>query len=97
MRDMSNTGADFLLMMADVLLSGAVLRGQIIVLDNAAIHHCEENALLLSSFLDISGCRFVFLPTYSPEFNPCELLFAMSKRYMMDQRWPRPGSFRNAI
>jgi len=29
--------------------------------------------------------RIVFLPTYSPELNPCEFVFAQVKRYLRDR------------
>jgi transposase len=47
----------------------------VLVLDNLAVHHCPE-------FLDIleaKGYRWVFLPPYSPEWNPIENLFSQLK------------------
>jgi len=56
------------------------------VLDNARIHKADgirDDLLLL---LTSCGVRLVFMPTYSPELSPCELVFAQSKRYLRDNR-----------
>lgn len=44
--------------------------GQVLVLDNARIHKKRELELRL--LLARKGCRLVFLPPYSPEWNPIE-------------------------
>ena len=36
----------------------------------------------LRLFLAATGVRLLFLPTYSPELNPCELVFAMIKNHV---------------
>ena len=48
--------------------------GDIIVFDNAAFHH-NEGGYILAEWLDERGIDVVYLPVYSPEFNPCELVF----------------------
>ena len=48
--------------------------GDIIVLDNCPIHH-NEGGYHLSEWLYSLGIDVVYLPVYSPEFNPCELVF----------------------
>jgi transposase len=45
-----------------------------VILDNAAIHH-NRAGQALGEFLDDIGCTAVYLPTYSPEFNPAENVF----------------------
>ena len=47
----------------------------VIILDNAAIHHVEEIERLLQGV----GVLIHFLPPYSPDFNPIELLFSKVK------------------
>ena len=44
--------------------------GQVVILDNARIHKKRECELRL--LLARAGCRLVFLPPYSPEWNPIE-------------------------
>ncbi len=55
--------------------------GDHIILDNCAIHHFEGGQIL-GEWLDEIGCTLVYLPTYSPEFNPAELVFNKLKRMM---------------
>ena len=45
--------------------------------------------------LDGVGARLVFLPTYSPELNPCELVFGQVKNYLPFRRGHR--SFLNEM
>jgi transposase len=50
--------------------------GQIVVLDNLSVHKSARARTLVEA----AGCRLVFLPTYSPDFNPIELAFAKTKQ-----------------
>ena len=52
--------------------------GQIIIMDNASFHKSIETELLIEQ----SGCLLLFLPPYSPEFNPIEHTWASLKRYI---------------
>jgi len=49
---------------------------QTVVMDNAAIHKSHETQHLLQQ----AGCRVLFLPPYSPDFNPIEKTFGVLKR-----------------
>lgn len=49
--------------------------GQVVVLDNLAVHKGAEARALVEA----RGCRFLFLPAYSPDRNPIELAFAKLK------------------
>ena len=49
---------------------------QTIVMDNAAIHKSRETRELLEK----AGCLLLFLPPYSPDFNPIEKTFGVLKR-----------------
>jgi transposase len=51
--------------------------GQVLVLDNAGIHKKRELELRL--LLARQGCRLVFLPPYSPEWNPIENAWSKMK------------------
>ena len=58
-----------------------VLRsGDVIVLDNASIHRAKEIRVYLFKLLRSVGCSILYMPTYSPELNPCELVFAQTKK-----------------
>jgi len=50
-------------------------RGQVVVLDNLSAHKGERVRQLIEG----TGCRLLFLPPYSPDFNPIELAFAKLK------------------
>jgi len=49
--------------------------GQIVVLDNLSVHKSARARALIGAV----GCQVVFLPTYSPDFNPIEHAFAKIK------------------
>jgi len=49
--------------------------GSILVLDNWTVHHGEE----ITDLIEAHGSELFYLPTYSPDFNPIEYLFAKVK------------------
>lgn len=54
----------------------------VLVLDNWSVHHGEEVRALVERF----GCELLYLPTYSPDFNPIEHLFAKIKAFVKHLR-----------
>jgi transposase len=50
--------------------------GQIVVLDNLSVHKSAPARRLIEA----AGCQLVFLPSYSPDFNPIEPAFAKTKQ-----------------
>jgi transposase len=63
--------------------------GQVVILDNARIHHVTlEDGRNIHMLLKNIGCRALFLPPYSPELNKIEPLWAWIKneiKRMIDQ------------
>ena len=59
-------------------LLSCVSEGQVIVMDNAPFHRKEE----LSEIAKKYKCRVIFLPPYSPEYNPIEKSWANLKKYL---------------
>ena len=57
------------------LLVPSLRPGQVVVLDNLSVHKSAR----ARQAVEATGCRLVFLPTYSPDFNPFELAFAKIK------------------
>lgn len=50
--------------------------GQVVILDNAAFHKSQNTKRLIEE----AGCRIFFLPPYSPDLNPIELVWANLKK-----------------
>ena len=50
--------------------------GQIVILDNLSVHKSAKARALIEA----AACQLVFLPTYSPDFNPIEQAFAKTKQ-----------------
>lgn len=93
LRPVANSARDFLVVVLDMLIGGAIIAGDIVVLDNASIHYAAGIAAALDALFDLAGARLVFLPAYSPELNPCELVFAQAKRYLRERRGSLPFAF----
>jgi transposase len=53
--------------------------GFIIIMDNAPIHH----NLGLEELLELRGLRIEYLPPYSPDYNPIELVFHTVKSWVL--------------
>ena len=56
----------------------ALPTGAVIVMDNASFHRKSQLIPLAQKY----GFRLIFLPPYSPEFNPIENFWAWLKRYL---------------
>lgn len=52
--------------------------GQIIVLDNLSVHKAAQ----VQDVLAACGCSLLFLPAYSPDFNPIEQAFSKLKAWL---------------
>ena len=64
--------------------------GDVLVIDNAPIHHSQE-AETLARWLATQDIDYVFTPKYSPDMNPAEYCFSKIKKLL-----PRPY-YRNLI
>ena len=63
----------------------AVLRpGDLVVMDNLRVHHMDR----IVEAIESTGAEVCFLPPYSPDFNPIEMLWAWVKKLVRD-RAPR--------
>jgi transposase len=70
----------------------------VLILDNCRIHHGEEIRKLVEDdagtftvpfirrcdlyFWIYSGCKLIFLPPYSPDYNPIEQAFSSIKSFL---------------
>ncbi len=57
------------------LLVPSLRPGQLVVLDNLSVH----KSAAARDLIEAAGCQLIFLPTYSPDFNPIEQAFAKGK------------------
>lgn len=78
-REETNDSYDFMLVMTWLLQSGALVAGDILILDNAKVHLAESIRDDVEAMLLVTGVAMMFLPAYSPELNPCELVFSIVK------------------
>lgn len=53
-------------------------RNSVLIMDNAPIHHGGRIADICAN----AGVILMYLPTYSPDFNPIEKVFATLKTYL---------------
>ena len=84
--DRANDAFDFLMLMIDLVQSGVLVQGDVVVLDNAPIHNADAILQPLHVLLMSAGITLWFLPTYSPELNPCEFVFGQCKRFLRYHR-----------
>jgi transposase len=82
----TNNAETFSVFIEEAVACGFLKRGDILVIDNAAIHTGKENGVLedwLWEYIRPNGdgeplkVYVLFLPTRSPELNPIELLWAI--------------------
>jgi len=76
----------FVLFLAHAIATGALKSGNWLVMDNAATHFSKDTYEIMMAMLEGAGVKLVFLPTYSPEFNPCELIFGLIKNWIRNNR-----------
>ena len=69
-----------------------IKKGTVIVMDNASFHRKKQ----LSCAAPKAECSLIFLPPYSPQFNPIEKFWSWLKRYLR-KILPFHKSFDNAL
>jgi transposase len=60
------------------ILVPTLRRGQVVVMDNLTAHKGER----IRELIEQEGCELLYLPPYSPDFNPIEEAFSKIKRLM---------------
>lgn len=54
----------------------ALRKGQYVIMDNISFHKSQE----IRDLIEAAGCFLIFLPAYSPDFNPIENFWAWLKQ-----------------
>jgi transposase len=75
----STNGAVFQTYLEDVLCP-TLKRGQVVVMDNLTAHKGEK----VRELIEGEGCELIYLPPYSPDFNPIEQAFSKLKSYLRE-------------
>jgi transposase len=57
-------------------------KNSILVMNNAKIHHDNE----MVNVIERSSCRVLYLPSYSPDYNPIETAFSTVKIWIKRNR-----------
>lgn len=62
----------------DQVLVPTLRPGQTVLMDNLNVHKGQQ----IRQAIEAAGCQLVFLPSYSPDFNPIEPAFAKIKTHL---------------
>lgn len=62
----------------DQVLGPTLVAGDVVVLDNLSAHQVAG----LAELVEARGARLLYLPPYSPDFNPIELAFSKLKTWL---------------
>jgi len=86
----------YFLAYVEQILAPTLKKGQIVFLDNVSTHKVDG----VEEAIEARGARAVFLPAYSPDFNPIEQLFARLKAFLrkmkartVEELWRAIASF----
>jgi len=66
----------------DTLKSFSFSRGTVLLLDNVAFHHSK----VVKEYAQEQGLHLLYVPAYSPWFNPIEGVFSVVKRHFYSHR-----------
>jgi transposase len=75
------------------VLAPTLQPGQLVILDNLSVH--KQAAMRRA--IEAAGCRVLFLPTYSPDFNPIEQAFAKIKQVLRQAQAKTTEALQEAI
>ena len=62
----------------ETTLLPTLAKGSVLVMDNWSVHHGDD----VRDSVEACGCELLYLPTYSPDLNPIEHLFAKLKTFI---------------
>jgi transposase len=88
----ATNGARFRGYVTDTLLP-ALQPGDVVVLDNLRVHKVDG----VRAAIEAAGARLLFLPPYSPDFNPIEQAFAKLKALLRSEAARTVADLRAAL
>lgn len=88
----ATSGDRFVAYLTDHLLP-TLRPGQVVVLDNVGAHKRRE----VRALIEATGAQLVYLPAYSPDFNPIELAFSKLKAILRRVGALTPATVTTAI
>ena len=74
------TDSEVFLAYLNVVLCPALRPGQVVVMDNLAAHKVAGVAAAIAADIAAVGARVLYLPPYSPDFNPIEACWFVVKQ-----------------
>lgn len=77
----------------ETTLLPTLAQGSVLVLDNWTVHHGND----VKELVEGCGCELLYLPTYSPDLNPIEHLFAKVKAFIKALRPDTVATLVNAF
>lgn len=75
------------------LLCPSLVSGQVVVMDNLSVHKRKA----VRKLIEAKECRVLFLPTYSPDYNPIEQAFSKLKGLLRRAQARTPDALQEAI
>jgi hypothetical protein len=84
----SNSEEDFFTFVVAAVAASRLVNGDFFIVDNASIHFGWATRPWLRLLFACHGILYLFLLTYSPELNPCKLMFVFMKNYIHTHRTP---------
>lgn len=75
------------------VLVPALTRGDIVVMDNLSPHKSDPTLALIEQ----AGARVLFLPAYSPDLNPIEMMWSKVKGFLRSAEARSPEDLMTAI
>jgi len=85
-----NTGIHFADFVVRCVVQGDLVPGDFLIIDRARVHFSQAVNEELTAYLMDHGVIPIFLPAYSPELNPCELCYNVSKNKLRKSKFERP-------
>lgn len=75
------------------VLAPTLRRGDLVLMDNLAAHRCAR----VRHLIEARGARLIFLPPYSPDFNPIELCWSKVKTALRTAKARTPDALLDAL